>query len=665
LLRFSFFVLSCCIVSSAAAQQQSASGVSKYATKHTSISQEGGSVSTPISQNNSFFVPMPDAISIQGANPIGIPTKYQQQTNHGGLHNVQVDPSNPLKVHAVIMEVPNVTAADTTTAANYPNRNCYYVFSSDGGVNWTTPKAVAKSRGGFPAMVLRKKANGDYVPVIAVHRNLTSLSDFVVALYMETGAPGDGNFVGMDADQKTGDGQSGDIIWASVAVSPDGTKAYVVGAFDDPSDASKIDDIQFGWFGLSDAGPTSWSKWSTGPDDGSFNGYTSVGEYSINVNAAGTVGVAWVSYNYTTPDRALYYAETKDLGATWINQTQLWVPTDSVHEAGGTPATYLIADGVDLLYEGNTPYIAFTAEDEEQILKATYIPESGTLGIWSPVLNHGAPLLLLTRTRANAYNTGTLPNSAFLSTWQKPTYVDPQGANIQYPTLAHVPKSAEWNIYFQAWVNSDTTAPDVLFTTGSGAVKTFDTVSEAYSSIYRMYSLDNGNSWTVQPVRSNNPDGSGKKFDYRFPEVSTFLPVIGGHQIYPILFAGDTVAGEFLNPGFPNWNIMDWYGQADTLGAPPSGVAIQNKGISLGLQPSFPNPFASSTKINFSLAEGSNVVLTVEDVLGRPIATLVNGPLGQGEHTATFNAGDLPNGVYSYTLRADGQSVSRSMSLIR
>lgn len=691
LLLIASFVLSFGIVSSAAAQQQAYSGTSKYAMKRTSVSREGGSVRAsggPVTQGNDFLQPIPAAIAIPGTDTIGIGTKYQVQANHGGLHNIQVDPSNPLNIHAVVMAVPNVTAKDTTAASDYPNRNCYYVFSSNGGQTWTTPKAVAKTRGGFPDMVLRKKANGDYVPVIALHRNLefpSSLEDFVVSLYMETGNPGDGNFVGMDANQTTGDGLSSvEIIWPCVAISRDGTKAYVVACYDNPSQASSVDDIQFGWFDITDAGPTSWSNWMTGPEDGLLDGYTSQGAYSINVSDSGTVGVAWVSENFSgsgavDSERALFYSVTRDSGTNWTDQVALWEPNDSTAEPvnGQNEYGFLIAEGVDLVYQGEVPYIAFSAYDQF-FNGATYYPSSGTLGIWSPKLGtpQGAPILLTSRTRANAYNTGTFSDGSNLSDWTSklgtpPSYTDPQGPNLQYPTLAHPAGSSDWVIYFQTWVNNDTSGVNFVTVIDSLSAKkfdtTYDTSSYPYQSIYKAVSEDNGNTWNFEPVETNSTPSTGQQFDYRYPEVSAFLPTSGKSVTLPILFAADTAAGESgaSGAGLPGWDIMDWYYQPDTLGAAPAGVTPGSPSIGLVLQQNYPNPSTGVSKIGFTLPDESNVLLTVEDVLGRPIATLVNGPLGPGDHSYTFNPGDLPDGVYSYTLRADGQSVSKSMSLIR
>lgn len=78
-----------------------------------------------------------------------------------------------------------------------------------------------------------------------------------------------------------------------------------------------------------------------------------------------------------------------------------------------------------------------------------------------------------------------------------------------------------------------------------------------------------------------------------------------------------------------------------------------------------PNPFSGATDIAFSLEVPAQARLRVMDLTGREVAVLVDGPLGVGEHTATFQADGLAAGVYVYVLEVDGRSISRRMLHIR
>jgi subtilisin-like proprotein convertase family protein len=71
----------------------------------------------------------------------------------------------------------------------------------------------------------------------------------------------------------------------------------------------------------------------------------------------------------------------------------------------------------------------------------------------------------------------------------------------------------------------------------------------------------------------------------------------------------------------------------------------------------FPNPFNPSTTLRFDLASNSDVSLVVFNSLGQEVATLVNGSMNAGSHSISFNAADLPSGLYFAQLRA-GTNVS-------
>lgn len=64
------------------------------------------------------------------------------------------------------------------------------------------------------------------------------------------------------------------------------------------------------------------------------------------------------------------------------------------------------------------------------------------------------------------------------------------------------------------------------------------------------------------------------------------------------------------------------------------------------LHPNFPNPFTSDTTLRFSLASASTVRLTIYDVWGREIQTLLEGPLNRGLHSVKWNAQGQAPGLY-------------------
>ena len=83
------------------------------------------------------------------------------------------------------------------------------------------------------------------------------------------------------------------------------------------------------------------------------------------------------------------------------------------------------------------------------------------------------------------------------------------------------------------------------------------------------------------------------------------------------------------------------------------------------LSQNFPNPFNPSTSIKFSLPAASNVKLSVFNLLGQEVKTLVNGFKTAGSHTITFDASELSSGIYIYKIEANNFTQSRKMTLIK
>ena len=99
----------------------------------------------------------------------------------------------------------------------------------------------------------------------------------------------------------------------------------------------------------------------------------------------------------------------------------------------------------------------------------------------------------------------------------------------------------------------------------------------------------------------------------------------------------------------------------------PTGLDAEPEAvpISFALYPNYPNPFNRSTGVAFDVAAPARVRLTVYDLLGRSVATLVDGWMPAGRQQIVFDAADLPSGLYVYQIEMGNFRAARMMLLVK
>ncbi|MDD5363570.1 MAG: T9SS type A sorting domain-containing protein [Ignavibacteria bacterium] len=96
-----------------------------------------------------------------------------------------------------------------------------------------------------------------------------------------------------------------------------------------------------------------------------------------------------------------------------------------------------------------------------------------------------------------------------------------------------------------------------------------------------------------------------------------------------------------------------------------------NKTVEIGLparfvlEQNYPNPFNPSTEIRFGLPEDSRVDLSVFDLTGRKIRTLINEMKPAGYYKIDFSTGNIASGIYIYRLNTEKYSVSKKMIILK
>jgi len=119
----------------------------------------------------------------------------------------------------------------------------------------------------------------------------------------------------------------------------------------------------------------------------------------------------------------------------------------------------------------------------------------------------------------------------------------------------------------------------------------------------------------------------------------------------------------------------DYHGAAPDIGAVESYVQsdierVPNRQNHFDLQQNYPNPFNPATEICYVLPSAIDIDLSIFDVTGRCIKTLVREKQSAGQKIVKWNGKDKNNnnvsgGMYFYRLRAGEFSVTRKMLLVR
>jgi Secretion system C-terminal sorting domain len=133
-------------------------------------------------------------------------------------------------------------------------------------------------------------------------------------------------------------------------------------------------------------------------------------------------------------------------------------------------------------------------------------------------------------------------------------------------------------------------------------------------------------------------------------------------------------------------NGLGWYNRADpnySSGRTPTqenllltaSIAVPTAVIETPPQPNvprqfelaqnYPNPFNPVTTIKFQLPSKEFVTLKVYDIIGREVATLVDGLKDAGSHDVKFDASNLPSGVYLYRITAGTYIETKKLVLIK
>lgn len=151
-------------------------------------------------------------------------------------------------------------------------------------------------------------------------------------------------------------------------------------------------------------------------------------------------------------------------------------------------------------------------------------------------------------------------------------------------------------------------------------------------------------------------------------QTPTNLPWLGAGKWYDIFdqtvfdVSGNSVASFPLQP----FTIKVYSNKTNSeLGITSVKQQSQTTPTEFRLEQNYPNPFNPTTTIAYQVPASGHVLLTVYDIVGRKVATLVDEVQSAGRYATFFDASSLASGVYFYKLTTGNYTQVKRMSVVK
>jgi hypothetical protein len=333
------------------------------------------------------------------------------------------------------------------------------------------------------------------------------------------------------------------------------------------------------------------------------------GRYPVQSNGTGKVGI--VANNNNPPSLTTggnWFIESTNNGASWSTPTNLYGFRSSGVD------TFLAYVHVDFMYNGDNPLFVFS----------------------------------------ETHNTLDMDQISF---WSQATGF--KVAVAHDPTKYYFdPLNQRFHAFRLGWPSIGMSGNTIVVAYQAFQADT-DRWGWHYSDLWFVTSGDGGNNWS-QPSRITNT----QLVDERYPSVSkwnapgsfnmVWTQKIGASGLYAFPGASQPPSPDTVR----TWQVFQRIQLTDV--EPGEQIARSFK-----LAQNYPNPFNPATKIDYVVPVSGHVTITVYDVLGREVATVLNEDLEPGTYQAAFDGGSLSSGVYYYKMTAGAFSQTRKMMLVK
>jgi len=221
---------------------------------------------------------------------------------------------------------------------------------------------------------------------------------------------------------------------------------------------------------------------------------------------------------------------------------------------------------------------------------------------------------------------------------------------------AVVAKSRDKGAHYGMWLGSN----GGLFWVFCGWPNWGSEITEDYQDVWtHLVAMQDGNSGVCMGYLDGSDDYYGE-----LPRDSTGVGDlwIGGAKSVNEWLVGIVDDVRIYNRALSSQEVTALYQYTPSTAVKDRSMGIENN---LLLNQNYPNPFNPTTNISFDLPKKSEVNITVYDVLGHEVVTLVNEIKFTGRHIVQFDGKNLKSGVYICRMDMDNQVFTRKMILLK
>lgn len=450
----------------------------------------------------------------------------------------------------------------------------------------------------------------------------------------------------------------------------------------------------------------------------SANSYTSGGNGWCIASNGNIVHIVW--YDYRDANWEIYYKRSTDGGASWGADTRLtyWaLSSESPSIAVSGPVVHVVWHDARF---GNDEIFYKRSTDNGLTWGAdTRLTSNDANSVYASIAVSGSALhVVWTDNRDGFYQVYYKRSTDGGNNWNmdyRLTNTGSNNANTASVTVVgfvvHVAwadsRDGNWEIYYRRSTNSGsswgletrlTNSPDYsinpsIGVSGQSVHIVWRDYRNGNGEIYYKRSTNGGSSWASDYRMTNNDDFSASPNIAISDQIAHVVWADNRDGNWEIYYKRSTNGGSswssdtrltnnsdnshmpFIDVSGSVVNIV-WYDYRDGnpeiyLKRNPTGnpVGIEVIGSELPgefkLFQNYPNPFNPVTNIQFSIQKSGHVKLTVFDITGKEIASLINQDLNTGTYNYDFDASNLASGTYLYRLSAEGFTDIKKMMLVK